>query len=177
VLSSQSVSQLPLNKRDVSHEVAYCFGLHQLRNCLTGEPERTTQRRHLFRNQFSQVRSSMRFELFSVGNEDVAQCDDLSSYEQVVAADGSASLFKPSADYSVGCIGGRLEGENVDRAKDRFDLARETWRSLPDGATYRNSAATMMLVQSFCSPIFILCSATRPCGLRMRSGTMLVSSK
>jgi hypothetical protein len=69
-----------------------------------------------------------------VGNEDVAQCDGLSSYEQVVAANGSASLFKPSADHSVSCIGGRLEGENVHRAKHRFDLVRETRRSLPDGA-------------------------------------------
>jgi hypothetical protein len=69
-----------------------------------------------------------------VGNEDVAQCDSLSSYEQVVAANGSASLLKPSADQSVDCIGGRLEWDNIHRAKHRFDLFRKTWRSFSGGA-------------------------------------------
>jgi hypothetical protein len=88
-----------------------------------------------------------------VGNQGVAQCDRLSSYEQVVAAKGFASLFKPSADQSVGCVGRRLEWENVHCAKQRFDLLRKTWRSFSGGAISQfrsdDDAGTDLLFANF----------------------------
>jgi len=44
-------------------------------------------------------------------------------------------------------------------------------------APYRNTAATMMLVQTCASPTLRICCATFPCGLRTRSETMLVSRR
>ena len=64
-----------------------------------------------------------------VGNDGTAECNCLSRNEQIVAADWPSDLFDPGADQGISGIGGRLEGEYVQRAKYCFQLRRQPWRS------------------------------------------------
>ena len=62
---------------------------------------------------------------FVIGDDGVTEGKRLSRNEQVIGADWSASLLKPRAQQSVGGICRRLEGQNFNRPKHRFELGLE----------------------------------------------------
>ena len=62
-----------------------------------------------------------------VADDRTAEHHRLSGNQQIVAPDRCAGPFKPSADQAVRDISGRLEGQNVECAKYRFKLSRESW--------------------------------------------------
>src|ERR1700730_15325609 len=57
-----------------------------------------------------------------VGDDGITESDRLSGDKQIVTADRSTDLFDPGAEQGISGIGGRLEGEYVQRAKYRFQL-------------------------------------------------------
>jgi antitoxin component YwqK of YwqJK toxin-antitoxin module len=65
-----------------------------------------------------------------VGDERIAECDDLSGDEQIVAADRRSCLFEASAERAIDGVGWRLERQNVKRAEHRLKLSGQPWRTL-----------------------------------------------
>jgi hypothetical protein len=49
----------------------------------------------------------------------------MGGYEQIVASDHASRLFEPRSDLSINGIGGRLEWDNFQGAKDCLELSRQ----------------------------------------------------